>query len=112
MSTRLETLKNYINSLGDKWKPDGGSASIKKIWDANRKQFNLNFFAKYPYLVLIENESDEVEYLLDLESEGEAEAYAEYGAIGKCGWRILNLDTGLEFCRYIPPDAFGRSSNV
>jgi len=103
MSTRLENLKNHIKSLGNKWQPDGGDRSIKKIWDAGRKQFNLNFFAKFKYTVLFESDIEGIfDYIIELDDELQVDVFAKHNSIGSHGWYIFNLDEGSIVYKYFP----------
>ena len=91
---RLKNLSDFLENLGSKWKPDGGPDSIKRIWDANRKKFNLNYFAKNPYVAILIDKKGNYYYLVDLESRETYEAYAKWNNIGDSGFCIFNLDSG------------------
>jgi hypothetical protein len=100
MTTRIENLQSYIKFLGDRWQPDFGSTSIKKLWDAGRKKVNLNFFAKSRYTVFLEKEGI-THFLIDL-TENEIEAYIEFEQIGQHLWYIFDLDENKIIGKYSP----------
>lgn len=106
-NTRLNNLKSFLKSLGGDWKPDGGERKIPKIWDSNRKQFNLPFFAQNRYVAILENEKGVFDYLLDLDSKEQAEAYYKWNSVGSSEFLILDLDRYLTVAEYFSPDHFG-----
>lgn len=111
-NTRLNNLKSFLKSLGEDWKPNGGPIKIPKIWDSNRKQFNLPFFAQNRYVAILENEKGVFDYLLDLDSKEQAEAYYKWNSVGSSRHIILDLDNRKIVAEYCKPNDFGHQSNI
>ena len=107
MNTRLSNLSLFLKSLGKDWKPNGGKTKIPKIWDPNRKQFNLSFFAQNRYVAVLGNEEETFDYLLDLENEECVRAYYRWNSLGASMFKILDLDRGIVIAEYFSPDVFG-----
>jgi hypothetical protein len=105
-NTRLNNLRAFLKSLGEDWKPNGGTAKIPKIWDPNRRQFNLSFFASKRYTAILKTE-ETFDYLLELDNEEQARAYYKWNSVGNSEFVILDLDSGLVVAEYLWPDNFG-----
>lgn len=97
----LKILSNHLKSLGKAWQPDYGKQSVPKIWDANRRQYNLHFFAKHPYVGIV-GDKDRVWYLLqEFNDEHGAYCYSKY-FVGLGYLQILDLKTGEVICEKEP----------
>jgi hypothetical protein len=90
----LSKLSSYLDSLKrcKKWVPDGGSGKIKKIWDG--KQFNLRYFANYPYVVICGDENEVYFYLNELDNEENVQDYWKHNKVGQGCFRIFETATG------------------
>lgn len=97
MNTPLKNISNYLKTLGKKWQPNGGKQKVKGIWDG--RNFNLRYFAEYPYLAIIgeiDEDRNETYYdLVELDSRTTARCYFKWNRVGTRCMRILDTTTGI-----------------
>ena len=98
---RLSNINSFIAGLGKNYKPNGGAAKAKGIWDPNRKQYNQSFFSDYLYLAFLVELNGDYYYQLPLEDKYTTDCYIKYFTGREHSLVILDTGNGKVYARKI-----------
>ena len=111
-ASRLDNLKHFLEA-NPNWNPkEGPKETTKGVWDSNRKSWNLNYFSDYRYTVIAmarlgKEKLETGNYLLELDSLDQVNAFYKYNSIATVCFTILDLDENRVIHQYDQPSLWG-----